>query len=393
MKQQNPIFIPGPTNIPDWVRRAIDLQTTDHRAPDFKDFMFPMMSNLKTLLELDAGEIFIFPSSGTGGWEASIANILSPGDKVLAARHGMFSRRWIDLCEHFGLDVEIIEQPWGESASAQAFAERLAADTDHQIKAVLATHNETATGVRSDLPSVRAAIDAVNHPALFMVDGVSSIASMEFRMSAWGIDVAVTGSQKGFMLPTGLAIVAVSEKAYAHIESAKLSRYFFDFKLMKAANSSGGFPYTPPIQLMRGLDASLKELLAEGMDQVAYRHYRIAEGVRRAADAWGMKLVSTERAAASDTVTTIAVPEGFDAGKLTDHIFEKYEVSFGVGLGPLAGKVFRFGHLGLLSDVTALSGLATLEMGMADLGYPIELGKGLAAAQEWYRNTPAIAVV
>lgn len=388
---QNPVFIPGPTNIPDVVRRAMAVPTSDHRSPDFVALLGPLLSDLKRVFKTEAGDVVIFPASGTGGWEAAVANTLSPGDRVLIARYGMFSHRWIDLCERHGLVVEVIDRPWGTGAPADLFAERLASDTGHEIKAVLVTHNETATGVVSDLAAVRRAMDAADHPALLMADCVSSLASMDFEMDAWGVDVAVTGSQKGFMLATGLAIVAISPKARAMMEGARLSRCFFDFRDMLTANAKGGYPYTPAIQLLHGLRAALDLLFEEGLDAVFARHHRIAEGVRRAAAAWELELCAHSPELYSDTVTAIFVPQGFDSDALTNHAFEKYGTSFGVGLGEMAGRAFRIGHLGAMTDVMALSGIATIEMAMKDLGFPIALGSGTAAAQDYYRKSTSAA--
>ncbi|RLK11235.1 L-aspartate--glyoxylate aminotransferase BhcA [Ruegeria conchae] len=385
MSNQNPVFIPGPTNIPDRLRLAMQVQTQDHRAPDFVETFAPVLEDTKKVFGTTEGQIITFPASGTGGWEAAITNTLSPGDKVLVARYGVFSHRWIDLCERHGLDVQIVECTWGTGAPADRFEAILSADKAHDIKAVLVTHNETATGVRSDIRAVRHAMNAANHPAMMFVDCVSSLASMPFEFDQWGVDIAVSGSQKGFMLATGMAILCVSPKALAAMETAKLPRTFFDFRDMMAANASGGFPYTPPLQLIYGMRESLKMLFEEGLDNVYARHTRLAEGVRRAANAWGLKLVAQTPDLCSDTVSAIYVPEGFDSNELTDHAFNTYGVSFGIGLGELNGKAFRIGHLGSLTDVMVLSGLATIEMAMADLNYPIELGGGVAAAQEFYR--------
>ena len=285
-----------------------------------------------------------------------------------------------------------LNAPWGAGAPAADFQAALEADKNHEIKAVLVTHNETATGVRSDVAAVRRAMDAAKHPALLLVDGVSSIGSMDFRMDEWGVDVAVTGSQKGFMLPTGLAIVGVSPKALAAMETAKLPRCFLDFRDMLATNPKGGFPYTPPVNLFYGLGESLKMLQEEGLENVFARHHRLAEGIRRAVAAWGLKLCAQSPDLYSETVSAIFVPEGFDSTKLVVHAADKYGVAFGVGLGEVAGKVFRIGHLGSLTDVMALSGIATAEMVMADLDLPIKLGSGVAAAQEYYRGTAAAAL-
>ena len=393
MSSQNPVFIPGPTNIPDRLRNAMNIQTMDHRAPDFVDLLGPLLNDLKRVLKTSSGQVITFPSTGTGGWEAAISNTLSPGDKVLVARYGMFSHRWIDLCQRHDLDVDIIECDWGTGAPADLFGERLAADKDHVIKAVLVTHNETATGVLSDIGAVRKALDGADHPALLLVDCVSSLASIDFRMDDWGVDLAVAGSQKGFMLTAGMAIVAASQKALSAMDGAKSTRTFFDFRDMIDANAKGGFPYTPPLQLMFGLRESLKMLLdEEGLDNVFARHHRIAEGVRAAVKAWDMRLCAKSPELYSDSVSAIYVPEGFDSDALTDHAFNNYGVSFGVGLGQMAGKAFRIGHLGSLTDVMALSGIATIEMAMKDLNYPVELGSGVAAAQEHYRTTAGIVL-
>ena len=387
MSSQNPVFIPGPTNIPQRLLNAMHMQTRDHRSPDFVSTLEPVLQGCKQVFGTTSGEVITFPASGTGGWEAAITNTLSPGDKVLVARYGMFSQRWIDLCQRHGLEVEIIECAWGQGAPAPRFQEHLAKDKAQQIKAVLVTHNETATGVKSDIAAVRKAMDQVQHPALLLVDCVSSLASMPFAMDLWGVDIAVSGSQKGFMLTTGMAILGVSQKALQAMSTATMPRTFFDFRDMLSANASGGYPYTPPLQLIYGLRESLDMLFAEGLEQVYSRHHRLAEGVREAVKAWGLSLCAKSPENYSDTVTAIYVPEGFDSNQLTEHAFHKYGVSFGIGLGQMNGKAFRIGHLGLLTETMMLSGLATIEMAMADLDYPITLGKGVAAAQEYYRQS------
>ena len=390
MSNQNPIFIPGPTNIPEELRRAVDYPSIDHRSADFADMFAPALAGVKRVVRSSDAEIVLFPSTGTGAWEAAVTNTLSPGDRVLAARYGMFSHRWIDLCKRHGFDVETIETPWGEGAPAEAFEKALRADTGHRIKAVLVCHNETATGVKSDIAAVRRAIDAAGHPAMLFVDGVSSIASMDFRMDEWGVDIAITGSQKGFMLPAGLAVLAMSPKAVEAMASARSPRCFFDIRDMMKSNASGGFPYTPPVNLIRGLSISIGMLESEGLDNVFARHRRIADGIRKAVGAWGLSLCAKSPALQSDTVSAVVVPAGFDGGKVVTHAARKYGVAFGVGLGEVAGKVFRIGHLGSMTDVMALSGIATAEMVMADLGYPVRLGSGVAAAQEHYSATAGV---
>lgn len=387
MFSQNPVFIPGPTNIPDVLRKAVDMPTIDHRSPLFGKILHPALEGVKKILKSERSAIFVFPSTGTGGWETAISNTLSPGDKVLATRNGMFSHKWIDMCKRHGLEVEVVVQEWGEGVSADRYEEILTADKGHSIRAVLATHNETATGVRSDIAAVRRAMDAARHPALLFVDGVSSVGSMDFRMDEWRVDVAVTGSQKGFMLPPGLAIVAFSPLALEAVAAAKLPRTFFDVRDMANGYANNGYPYTPPVGLLNGLKVATEILLDEGIENVFARHQRIAEGVRRAVDAWGLPLCAARPELYSDTVSAIRVPEGFDANGIVAHALNTYGVAFGTGLGDVAGKVFRIGHLGSLTDVMALSGIATAEMTMLDLGIKVKLGSGVAAAQDHYRRT------
>ena len=386
MRHQNPIFIPGPTNTPDVLKAAMSVSNFDHRAADFADDYMPLLNDLKKIFKTETGQVLLFSATGTGGWEGAISNTLCAGDKVLIACYGMFSQRWIDLCQRFGLDVEVVDCEWGTGAPVEEFARRLKADQQGEIKAVLVTHNETATAVKSDVHGVHKAIDDANHSALLMVDAVSSLASMDFQMDAWGVDVAITGAQKGFMLNTGLAIVGVSPKAMAATQTATLPRCFFDFNDMANANKIGSYPYTPPLQLFSGLKASVELLLNEGMDNVNARHHRIAQGIRAAVKAWGLELCAKNPELYSDTVTAIMVPEGKDANLVTQHAYEAYGVSFGGGLGKMAGKLFRIGHLGAMTDVMALSGIAAAEMTMVDLGYDIDLGSGVAAAQRVYQR-------
>jgi alanine-glyoxylate transaminase/serine-glyoxylate transaminase/serine-pyruvate transaminase len=387
MSFQNPVFIPGPTNMPEAVRLACYMPTIDHRSPIFGTILHPCLDGVRRVLKSESAHIFIFPSTGTGGWETAMTNTLSAGDKVLAARNGMFSHRWIDMCQRHHLDVQVVETPWGQGIPADKYEEILKADTAHTIKVVLATHNETATGVKSDIAAVRRALDAAGHPAMLFVDGVSSIGSMDFRFDEWGIDVAVTGSQKGFMLPAGLAIVGFSDKAIAAGKTAGLPRTFFDVTDMQKGYNNNAFPYTPPVGLMNGLKLALEMIEAEGLENVFARHTRIATGVRHAVDAWGLKLCAASPDLYSDSVSAILTPEGFNATDIVTRADKVYGVAFGVSLGEVAGKAFRIGHLGSLTDVMMLSGLATAEMCMVDLGMDIKLGSGVAAAQEYYRTT------
>ncbi len=391
MSFQNPVFIPGPTNIPESLRKACDMPTIDHRSALFGDILHPARAGVQKVLKSKNAEVFIFPSTGTGGWETAITNTLSPGDKVLVARNGMFSHRWIDMCERHRLDLIIDETPWGEGISATRYGEILEADKGREIKAVLATHNETATGVKSDIGAIRTAMDSAGHPAMLFVDGVSSIGSMDFRMDEWGVDVAVTGSQKGFMLPVGLAIVGFSEKAMEATKSAKLHRTFFDVHDMLKGYANSAYPYTPAAGLMNGLKVSCDMLLDEGLEVVFARHTRIADGVRAAAQAWGLPLCAKTPEVYSDTVSAISTPDGFNATDIVTHAADAYGMAFGVGLGEVAGKVFRIGHLGSLTDAMMISGLGVAEMCMVDLGLDIELGSGVAAAQDVWRKRPALA--
>ncbi|PZX46239.1 alanine-glyoxylate transaminase/serine-glyoxylate transaminase/serine-pyruvate transaminase [Roseinatronobacter thiooxidans] len=392
MSAQNPVFIPGPTNIPEEIRKACDIPTLDHRSPAFARMFKPAVAGIRRVLGMQQGEVIILPSTGTGGWEAAITNSLSSGDRILTARFGMFSHRWIDMCQRHGLDVQVIEAPWGMGIPLAEMEAALRADTSHSIKAVLATHNETATGVKSDIAGLRRALDAAGHPALLFVDGVSSIGSMPFDMAGWGVDIAVAGSQKGFMLPAGLAILGVSPKALRAMDSATLPRTFFDFRDMLKAYAAGGYPYTPAVGLIAGLAKSIEMLEDEGLSHVYARHHRLAEATRRAVAAWGMSPCAATPDLYSDTVTAVVVPNGCDGTELVQLAATKYGVAFGVGLGEVAGKVFRIGHLGMLSDVMLLSGLATAEMCMADLGWKVQLGSGVAAAQDYLRKSANAAL-
>lgn len=390
---QNPVFIPGPTNMPEILRKATDMPTLDHRSELFGQILQPAIAGVRKVIKSETANIVIFPSTGTGGWEAAITNTLSAGERVLAGRYGMFSHRWIDLCQRHGLKLDAIQSSWQSGVPLDRYAEVLMADTAHQIKAVLVTHNETATGVRSDVAAVRRILDEAKHPALLFVDGVSSIASMDFRMDEWGVDVAVTGSQKGFMLPVGLAITAWSKRAIQAAEAASLPRTFFDIRDMLKGYATNGYPYTPPVGLLNGLKLSTELLLGEGLENVFARHKRIATGVRAAVKSWGLRTCAEDEFFSSETVTAVQTPHGFDGGKVVAHAAQKYGVAFGAGLGDVAGKVFRIGHLGCMTDVVALSGIATAEMAMADLGMEIKLGSGVAAAQEIYSTQNVLAFV
>ena len=360
----------------------------DMRAPDFGDLTKPLFEGVKRVFRMEKGQMFLFPSSGTGAWEAAITNTLNPGDKVLMSRFGQFSHLWVDMATRLGLDVEVVDVAWGAGVPLAEYERILSADKKGEIKAVFATHNETATGVTSDIQGVRAVLDACFHDALLFVDGVSSIGSLDFRMDEWGVDLAVSGSQKGFMLPAGLSMLGVSDRAMEASKSATMRRCYFDFADMQKLNADGYFPYTPPTQLFHGLRAALELIEAEGLENVIARHARLAEGVRRGVGAWfGCSLVAEHEIWHSDTVSAIRVPEGVDAREVLRVAYETYNCSFGAGLARLAGKVFRIGHLGALNEGMCLTALGIAEMALVDAGARIELGSGVGAAQGWYRES------
>jgi alanine-glyoxylate transaminase / serine-glyoxylate transaminase / serine-pyruvate transaminase len=361
----------------------------DHRSSDFPSLAAPIFEDLKKVFKTTSGQPFLFPASGTGAWEASLSNTLSPGDRVLAARFGMFSHLWIDMAQRLGLDVEVLDAEWGEGAPIEQYQEALAGDSSHRIKAVLFTHNETATGVTSDVAGIRRALNETRHPALLMVDGVSSIASIDFRMDEWGVDLAVTGSQKGFMLPAGLGIVCASQKALGLYDQARLPRVFFDFGDMRKANETGYFPYTPSLPMLYGLQESIAMLLEEGLENVFARHHRLAEGTRLAVKAWGLELCARAPKWNSDTVTAIMVPPGINGAEVIDVAYRRYNLALGAGLARMAGKLFRIGHLGDLNELMLLGALAGAEMAMRDVGVKVTPGSGVAAAQEYWRSTSA----
>jgi alanine-glyoxylate transaminase/serine-glyoxylate transaminase/serine-pyruvate transaminase len=374
----------GPTNVPEVVRRAMNVPMQDMRAPDFGDLTLGLFEDMKRVFKTETGKVMMFPGSGTAAWEAAITNTLNPGDRVLMARVGQFSHLWIEMAERLGLDVEVVDVAWGEGTPVDEFARRLGADKEDAIKAVFVTHNETSTGVTSDVAGGRRALDESFHDALLFVDGVSSIASIDFRMEEWGVDLAVTGSQNGLMLPAGLGFLAVSEKALEASQASKMRRAYFEFGDMLKMNADGYFPYTPPTQLLHGLRASLDRLSAEGLENVFARHHRLSEGVRRGVAAWGLDLVARDPSVQSDTVSAIRVPEGVDARDVIRIGYERYSASFGSGLARLAGKVFRIGHLGDLNEGMCLTALSLAEVSLAEAGCEIDLGSGVAAAQAFY---------
>lgn len=381
------LAVPGPTNMPFEVRRAMEVPLEDHRAPDFPEFTLPLLADLKTIFRTTSGRVFVFPGSGTGGWEAAISNTLSTGDRVLTSSFGQFSSLWVAMCREFGLDVVNCDVTWGEGVPLDQYHDALEADTAHQIKAVLVCHNETATGVTSDVGAVRRILDDLGHPALLFVDGVSSVGSLDFRMDEWGVDVAVSGSQKGFMMPTGLAIVGVSQKALDACAGSNLPSSYFNFHDMLKMNEQGYFPYTPAATLLRGLRASIDMLTDEGLSNVVARHRRLANGVRAAIDAWGLRNCAVAPKWHSDTVTAIMVPDGHNANDVIQAAYHNYGVSLGGGLGKVAGKVFRIGHLGWLNETMVLQALGGTEMALRDAGISFRAGSGVGAAVEYYTDS------
>jgi alanine-glyoxylate transaminase / serine-glyoxylate transaminase / serine-pyruvate transaminase len=376
--------IPGPTPVPDRLQRAMHRAMEDHRSSAFPALTRSILSRLPQVVHQTKGEPFVFPATGTAMWEAALVNTVNPGARLLAVRFGQFSHLFIQTARALGYQVDVLEEPWGEVADPARIEAALAADTAHEIQGVLLVHNETATGVTSDVAAVRAAIDRAKHPALLFVDGVSSIASLDFQFDAWGVDGAITGSQKGFMLPAGLGILYLSEKALARVDACTMPRAYFDLRPMRANNAQGFFPSTPALSLLFGLDEALTMLLDEGMDAVAARHRFLAHGVRAAVSAWGLRPCAKRPEIASNSLTAVMVPEGHDARQVIEMAFTRYDVSLGSGLNEVAGKVFRIGHIGDTNSLTLAGALSGVEMALCDAGIPITLGSGVGAAlQQW----------
>src|SRR5689334_13320432 len=384
--------IPGPTNVPDRVLRAIDFPTIDHRGPEFGALGKKVLADLKRVFKSTQGEVVIYPASGTGAWEAALVNTLSPADRVLMYETGHFATLWQKMAAKLGLDVEFIAGDWRHGADPDAIEKRLRSDTDKRIKALCVVHNETSTGVTSRIAEVRGAIDAAAHPALFMVDTISSLASMDYRHDEWGVDVTVAGSQKGLMLPPGLSFNCISPKALAASKSARLPRSYWAWDEMVANGKNGYFPYTPATNLLYGLRESLKMLLdEEGLDAVFARHQRHAESTRRAVRAWGLEVFALDPREFSASLTAVLMPAGHDADRVRKTILERFDMSLGTGLTKLSGKVFRIGHLGDFNDLTLMGTLAGVEMGLALAGVPVRK-EGVRAAADYLEEcarTPA----
>jgi alanine-glyoxylate transaminase/serine-glyoxylate transaminase/serine-pyruvate transaminase len=393
MAGRNFLFVPGPTNVPDRVMRAMVVAMEDHRSPIFPELARACLSGLKPVFKTASASPILFPSSGTGCWEAALTNCLNPGDKVLTARFGQFSHLWADMCTRLGFDVELLETPWGDGAPVERYLSSLSADKQHKIKAVLVCQNETATGVTSDVAAIRRAMDSVKHPALLFVDSVSALASIDFRMDEWGVDVCASGSQKGLMLPAGLGVTCVSQKALEAAKRATSRRCYFDYGDMVTANASGYFPYTPSIPMLYGLRESLAMLAEEGLENVFHRHRHLAGGVRAAVfEGWDLKLCATAPKWYSDTVSAIMVPEGINGADVIARAFNRYNLSIGAGLSKVAGKLFRIGHLGDLNELMLLGAIAGAEMAMLDVGARLEPGSGVAAAQNYWRKHSPVSL-
>lgn len=373
--------IPGPTNVPDRVLRAIDHPTMDHRGPEFGVLGLEILSNLRRIFQTE-GPVVIYPASGTGAWEAALTNTLSPGDRVLMCRTGWFATLWKDMAERLGLDPVFIDTDWRRGADVPALAAALNGDTGHRIKAVCVVHNETSTGSVSQISEVRAALDAAGHPALLLVDTISSLASIDYRHDAWGVDVTVAGSQKGLMLPPGLSFNAVSEKALKATAGAKLPRSYWDWRPMLEANQTGFFPYTPGTNLLYGLNEAMKMLLDEGLDNVFARHDRHAEATRRAVRTWGLEIQCADPRHYSSSLTAVRLPESHSADGLRATILRKFNMSLGNGLGILKDRVFRIGHLGDFGDLQLIGTLGGVEMGLRVAGVPHKPG-GVQAAVDY----------
>lgn len=379
--------IPGPSNVPDKVLRAMAQPTIDHRGPEFAAMALRILERAKLVFQA-SDPVLMFPASGTGAWEAAIVNTLSPGDKVLAFETGQFATAWRNVAERLGIEVEWVEGDWRHGIDPSDVEAKLGEDTDGAIKAVFVLHNETSTGITNGVAAVRRAIDAAGHSALLMVDGISSVGSIEFCHDEWGADVSICGSQKGFMLPPGLAINVASEKALEASKSSGFVKSYWDWAPVLNMNERGFFPYTPPTNLMYGMDVALDMLLEEGLENVYARHHRLAEATREAVKAWGLELCCLNPEEYSDTLTAVWMPDGHDADELRRLILQHFDMSLGTGLGKVKGRVFRIGHLGDFNELMLSGTLAGVEMGLALAGVPYTKG-GVNAALDYLASTVA----
>jgi len=381
--------IPGPTNVPDRVLRAMDMPTIDHRGPEFGALGLRVIDGLRSIAKC-SGPVFIYPASGSGAWEAALANTLSPGDHVLMYETGHFASLWKAIAERLGLDPEFIQSDWRAGVNPAAIEARLTDDKSHSIKAVCVVHNETSTGCASKIDEVRKAIDSANHPALLMVDTISSLGSIDYRQDEWGVDVTIGGSQKGLMLPPGLSFNAVSEKALAASQSATLPRSFWSWSEMAGPNQKGFFPYTPSTNLLYGLAEAVDMLHEEGLDNAFARHERHGEATRRAVQAWGLDVFCAEPRHYSSTVTTVMMPEGHSGDAFRAVVRDTFNMSLGNGLSKLADRVFRIGHLGDFNDLMLAGTLSGVELGLEVAGVPHEKG-GVSAALAYLAEEAAKA--
>jgi alanine-glyoxylate transaminase/serine-glyoxylate transaminase/serine-pyruvate transaminase len=370
--------IPGPTNVPDEVLRAMSAPTIDHRGPEFARLGRRVLEGLGPVFAT-AGPVVVYPSSGTGAWEAALVNTLSPGDRVLAFETGHFATLWQAMATALGLQVDFVPGDWRHGVDPAVVEDRLTADTGHEVKAVCVVHNETSTGVTSRVPEVRSAIDAAGHPALLLVDTISSLASIDYRHDEWGVDVTVAGSQKGLMLPPGLGFNAVSDKALAASRTARLPKSYWDWEPIITANTKGFWPYTPATNLLYGLEVALRMLAEEGLPNVFARHARHAAATREAVRAWGLEVLCADEREHSGSLTAVLVPEGHDADEVRRVVLDRFDMSLGAGLGKLAGRIFRIGHLGHFNDLTLAGTLSGVQMGLRLAGVPAETD-GVAAA-------------
>ena len=377
--------IPGPSPVPDRVLRAMDRAVIDHRGPEFAELGLTVLRDIKPIFGTES-HVIIFPSSGTGAWEAALVNTLSPGDKVLMFETGHFASLWQELAGKLGLEIEFVDGDWRSGVNADQVEEKLRADIGLTYKAVCMVHNETSTGVTSNVLNVRAAIDAADHPTLLMVDTISSLGSIAYQHDAWGVDVTISGSQKGLMLPPGLGFNAISDKALEISKSNRLTRSYWDWQAMIANNRSGYFPYTPATNLLFGLQESLAMLEEEGLGKVFARHDRMAEATRRAVQAWGMEVLCNNPDEYSSVVTGVMLPDGFDADVVRKVILHNFDMSLGTGLGKLKGKIFRIGHLGEINELTLIGALSGVEMGLSLADVPHQKG-GVAQAMAYLTET------
>ncbi|CAM6098522.1 unnamed protein product [Calypogeia fissa] len=399
---RNHLFVPGPTNIPEPVMRAMNRNNEDHRSPAFPTLSESVITDANKLFKSSNGTTFIIPTTGSGAWESALTNTLSPGDRILSYRFGQFSLLWIDRMQRLNYDVDVVDIEWGAGIELGDLEARLQADIlqskslerKPRLKAVCVVHNETSTAVTNDIAGIRRVLDSVEHPALLLVDAVSSIAGIDFRMDEWKVDVALTSSQKALSLPTGLGIICASPKALEASKSAKSLRVFFDWADYLKCYSAGTYwPYTPSIQLLYGLRAAMDLIFEEGLDNVIARHARLAEATRRAVKAWGLKTCTIKEEWHSNTVTAVLVPPHIDSGRIVQLAWRKFDLSLGIGLGKVSGKVFRIGHVGSLNELQLLGALAGVEMVLSEVGLitTVQMGSGVAAAANFFRkSTPLI---